>query len=73
MGEDTLGVHLEAIVKAVGADMDLIQIGVMVVDREAVGSNDLLMVRTGGTIQEAISEIDLRVAAVQPEAVVVVI
>ena len=52
-------VHLEAIVKAVGADLDLIKTEVMVVVQEAVDNNSgRRMVKEGDTIQEAISEID---------------
>ena len=59
LGEDTLVVHLEAIVKAVGADLDLIKTEVMVVVQEAVDNNSgRRMVKEGDTIQEAISAID---------------
>ena len=59
LGEDTLVVHLEAIVKAVGADLDLIKTEVMVVVQEAVDNNSgRRMVKEGDTTQEAISEID---------------
>ena len=58
-GEDTIVVHLEAIIKAVGADLDLIKIEVMVVVQGAVDNNSgRRMVKEGDTIQEAISEID---------------
>ena len=51
LGEDTLVVHLEAIVKAVGADLDLINIEVMVVVQGAVDNNSgRLMVKEGDTI-----------------------
>ena len=59
LGEDTIVLHLEAIVKAVGADLDLIKTEVMVVVQEAVDNNSgRRMVKEGDTIQEAISEID---------------
>ena len=59
LGEDTIVVHLEAIVKAVVADLDQIKTEVMVVVQEAVDNNsDRRMVKEGDTTQEAISEID---------------
>jgi hypothetical protein len=77
MGEEIFGDHPEAMVKVVVADSDLISPGAMVgvqetVDREAMDNDDRLMVQVGNTIQEAISGIDLQVAAVQLEAAVVI-
>ena len=52
-------VHLEAIVKAVVADLDQIKTEVMVVVQEAVDNNSgRRIVKGGDTIQEAISAID---------------
>ena len=59
MGEEIFGDHLEAMVKAVVADLDQIKTEVMVVVQEAVDNNSgRRMVKEGDTIQEAISAID---------------
>ena len=63
--------HLEAIIKAVGADLDLIKTEVMVVVQEVVDNNSgRRMVKEGDTIQEAISAIDRLEVGVRLVAVI---